>query len=184
MGETPAYPSAFLSPTVGIVGFVSFCFLAGVLLYASYTDLKRRIIPNRAIVAAVCGWVLIDAVEAALLLTEGVSFGEMSVWLAKYMAPALSGAFFLSGFALVSSLAMDRILNKESLGGGDIKLLFAMGLYLGPERGMAALCLACLLLLPMAAAFAMSGKKKEWDKGFPFAPFLTAGALFVVLICS
>ena len=48
------------------------------------------------------------------------------------------------------SLIMDRVLKKESLGGGDIKLFAVIGLYLGLVGTLFALMLACVLGLMMA----------------------------------
>ena len=166
MGETPTYPFAFCIPaTVGIVGFVSFCFLTGVLLYASYADVRWRIIPNRAVLAAACFWVFTAAAEC--LAGEGAQAAT------RFVLGAV-GAAFLGGFALLSAVVLERALGKESLGGGDVKLLAAIGLYLGAEKGLAALFVACLLFL----AFVLI--KGERHGGMPFAPFLTCATMIVL----
>lgn len=168
MGETPAYPFVPCTPTtVGVFGFVSFCFLTGVLLYASYTDMRWRIIPNRAVLAAACFWVLTVAAEC--LAGEGARAAT------RFMLGA-SGAVFLGGFALLSALALERALGKESLGGGDVKLLTAMGLYLGAEAGLRALFFACFLFLLFSLL------RKARGGGFPFAPFLACGAGLSILL--
>ena len=41
---------------------------------------------------------------------------------------------------------MDRILKKESMGGGDIKLVFVTGLYLGAVNGLFSLVLAWVIM--------------------------------------
>ena len=64
---------------------------------------------------------------------------------------------------------------KESLGGGDIKFSFVMGLILNFKIGLTALVLSVFLALPYAVASLELKKNSE----FPYGPFL-AGALFIV----
>lgn len=80
------------------------------------------------------------------------------------------GGFLL--FLLVS-FVFERLTGKEGLGGGDVKLVGAVGLLLGWERLLLALLIATLpaaILMP----FLMRGKTGE-EAEFPFAPFLTVG---------
>ncbi len=67
------------------------------------------------------------------------------------------------------------ILKKDSLGGGDIKFSFLIGLTLGLPLGVVALVLSTFLALPYAVASVKIMKSHE----FPYGPFL-AGALFIV----
>lgn len=86
----------------------------------------------------------------------------------------------LSGVALfLVMLLIEKIgtfiLKKESLGGGDIKLAFIIGLCLDFKLGIVALVLSTFLALPYALASVYIKKNHE----FPYGPFL-AGALFLV----
>jgi prepilin signal peptidase PulO-like enzyme (type II secretory pathway) len=71
-------------------------------------------------------------------------------------------------------------LKKEGMGGGDIKLSAACGLYLGTIKTIYALMLAvysaCLVLLVMLAL-----KKIKKDQCVPFGPFLSTGVIAVAL---
>ncbi|MBR1660098.1 MAG: prepilin peptidase [Oscillospiraceae bacterium] len=83
------------------------------------------------------------------------------------------------GFALallLLSLAMDRALKKDSLGGGDIKLFAVVGLYLGFAGTLLALILACVLGLLLAAAL-----RRGAGEPFPFGPAIAAAAGIVLL---
>ena len=71
---------------------------------------------------------------------------------------------------------MDRILRKESLGGGDIKLFALAALYLGPVGFLFALLFSCALGLLFAAA-TRSGKGAQ----FPFGPAISAACAFMLL---
>ena len=80
----------------------------------------------------------------------------------------LLGGICIAGGLLVLSLLMDRILKKESMGGGDIKLVFVTGLYLGAVNGLFSLVLACVIGL----MFVVVLKK---DK-IPFGPSISIAA--------
>ena len=84
------------------------------------------------------------------------------------------GAFGVSIFALSCSLAISFFRGGESLGAGDVKLLFPIGLFAGFEGGIVALGVACVAsLLYCLARFAVGRPARD----FPFAPFLAIGFL-------
>ncbi len=70
----------------------------------------------------------------------------------------------------------DKMFKRESLGGGDIKLSFVIGLILGFRLGLVSLVLSSFLALP-ASTLSIFNKNKE----VPFGPFL-CGSLFIVFI--
>ena len=86
----------------------------------------------------------------------------------------------ISGIAMFSLMMLieqigSTLLKKDSLGGGDIKFSFIMGLILGLKLGVTSLVLSTFLALPYAVASVKIMKSHE----FPYGPFL-AGALFIV----
>ena len=107
---------------------------------------------------------------AAALPWAGMSFGRI-------ISHVLAGLLFGGGLLLIS-LVLDRVLGRESLGGGDIKLMAVTGLYLGIVGTLFALILACILGL------AVHGMRKNKDRGtgeFPFGPSISAAAGFMLL---
>ena len=126
------------------------------LFLLSLVDAETREIPDGALIAAAVIWLLAlpfawaGWADALLRLAAGVVFGAA---------------------LLLASLALDRILKKESLGGGDIKLLAVIGLYLGFVPTLFALIAGCVLGLAQAA---MTGKRR--GAAFPFGPALSAAA--------
>ena len=70
------------------------------------------------------------------------------------------------------------MLGRESLGGGDIKLFFVIGLYLGPAGTLFTLILACAAGLLYAKL--RSGNGGE-GKAFPFGPWIAGAAALVLL---
>lgn len=180
MGETPVH-QLVPSPTLGIVGFVSCCLLAGVLSYVSYVDMRKRIVPNRAVLLLAAGWAVLSA--AAIMLggtTRGV------------MLQGIFGAVGLGGFSLASALVLEHICGRAMLGGGDVKLLAALGLYLGFEKGLVMLLFACVLVVLAAALaavlFALKNKRRPFMRdGVPFAPALsvaTLGCVLYEIVCA
>lgn len=69
------------------------------------------------------------------------------------------------------------VFKKESLGGGDVKLSFVIGIVLGFKLSLAALILSSFLAFPYAFAVMYLGNDKE----LPFGPFLVASLTIVFL---
>lgn len=92
--------------------------------------------------------------------------------------------YLISGVALFASMYAiklfgDFLFKRESLGGGDIKFAFVIGLVLGFRLGLCALILSTFLALPYSCAALMLKKNNE----VPYGPFL-ASSLFVVFLFS
>ena len=71
----------------------------------------------------------------------------------------------------------DKIFKRESLGGGDIKLSFVIGLILGFRLSLISLILSSFLALPYSVASLKLQKNNE----VPFGPFLVS-SLFIVFL--
>ena len=72
----------------------------------------------------------------------------------------------------------DKIFKKESLGGGDIKLLFLFGLVLGYPMSICSIFLATFIAFPIAIYFVIRKK----DNIIPFGPFLSMSALILFIL--
>lgn len=79
-------------------------------------------------------------------------------------------------FVLIKKIG-DFLFKKESLGGGDIKFSFVIGLCVGLEHALYTLILSSFLALPTSVACVLVTKNKE----IPYGPFL-AGALLLVYL--
>ena len=87
-----------------------------------------------------------------------------------------AGILLFFTFYLIK-IIFDYIYKRESLGGGDIKLAFFMGLVLGYPLGLTSFALSCFLALPYAFTIMHLNKKNE----LPFGPFLISACLIVFL---
>ena len=133
------------------------------LFTLSLIDLDTQTIPDR--------FIIIPAViRIAQLIYEG---GLPGLWQGFW--PAL----VLGGGVLVLSLIMDKLLGKESMGGGDIKLLAMLGLYFTLPECLLLLLFSCVIGLVMAAILV----KLKSGKAFPFGPAISIAA-FIVLLCG
>lgn len=161
--------------------YLGFSFL---LLTVGLVDLESFQIPDRFQAALILWWCL-------FLPTHR---GE----LVPYLADSLAGAVFISGGLLGISMVFDRILGKDSLGGGDIKLFFVTGLYLGAAVNLLNLIVSCLLGLLLGLALsrmanhseneeygenkAQSGTEKRDSGQIPFGPAIALSSVLCVLI--
>lgn len=132
------------------------------LFLLTLTDLDDMIIPDGCHIAAVLAWL------AALPFTfTGWREALISVLAAVVFGGALLGL----------SLVMDRLLGRDSLGGGDIKLFAVVGLYLGFIGTLFAMLIACVLGL----AFHMLARRREGRRAFPFGPSIAVAAAAMLL---
>lgn len=132
---------------------------SALLLALSLTDWAKRIIPDKLLL-------LLAANRAVWFFVLGHGVRE-----ALEAAKALA----VPAALLVLVLAMEKFLGREAMGGGDIKLLFVLALYLTWAELFLTLLAGCLLGLLWAA---LTGGKK--GTAMPFGPFLAAGAVLTI----
>ncbi len=88
----------------------------------------------------------------------------------------LATSFFLFFVMYGLMLLGNFLFKKESLGGGDIKMLFVFGLVLDPILGLFSIFLGSLIALPIS--FLLYLKNKEHI--IPFGPFLLVSLLLIL----
>ena len=71
----------------------------------------------------------------------------------------------------------DFLFKKESMGGGDIKLMFVFGLMFGWQLSIVSIFLAAVIGLPISLILL----KKSNDHVLPFGPYLGLASLIIVL---
>jgi len=139
------------------------CYLA--VLAAAVIDLKTQTIPN---------WIPLALMGARLLIfLYEVIFTDAAV---SYMISSLVGGL-LCGLLLVIS----NKLSKGGIGGGDIKLLAAMGFLRGLSVTFATLLLS-LIACSVISVFLLLSKKCTMKDHVPFGPFVYLGHLAVCLM--
>jgi leader peptidase (prepilin peptidase) / N-methyltransferase len=141
-------------PAQLVLGLVFVATLAAVTL----TDLERRIIPNRILLASAIAAIAIAAVgDPSSLPERGIA------------------ALAAGGLLLVTALVY-----PSGMGMGDVKLAAVIGLYLGSAVAPALLIgflVGAMVGLAMIAREGAGARKK----GVPFGPFLALGGLVGLL---
>ncbi len=133
------------------------------LFCLSLVDLDSYTIPDGSLLIAAGVWL------AALPFLKP-TWGEI-------LRAVLAGLAFGGGLLLLS-LVMDKVLKRESLGGGDVKLFAVVGLYLGFVGTLFCMMLSCVLGLIFAAARNRGGEK---GKAIPFGPAISLAAALTLL---
>jgi prepilin signal peptidase PulO-like enzyme (type II secretory pathway) len=133
--------------------------LCPALVLLAAIDIKHRLLPNTIILPASLGVGLIVAAS-----TPGDFLGHLGA------GAALGGFFFLSG-----------VLFAGSVGLGDAKLGFLLGLALGSKTLGAALIASAALLIAALYVLATRGVSARKET-LPFGPFLALGGILAFFL--
>ncbi len=153
------------------------------LLVLSAIDLDTRRLPT-PLVAALAAAGALAAVTAQL---TGLPFGPLAGlattgWLAQPVAASGAGLAAGAGTAVVVALLYRMVRGREGLGFGDVRLLGAMGLVLGPFVLLAyALGNFIGVLFAVPQALLLRNKGPLAARSIPFGPFLAAGGVLTAL---
>ena len=115
-------------------------------------------------------YMLFDAMTFPLAIFGAVYAWQNSVLFDNFLAAAVFGGIFLL-FAVTS---------KGSLGGGDIKLIAALGLWLGGEK-LFNVVIVGTIAGGLAAILLILAKKKDRKSYFAYGPYFTLSALYFLL---
>lgn len=131
--------------------------MTAILIIISFIDLRHRIIPNFMVIIA-------------LIIGIIFSFITQSSFLDTILG-MICGGGILFLLALIPNV----------MGGGDIKLMFAMGTFLGLKGTLWALILAFIISSIISIALILLKIKGTKDY-IPFGPFLSLGSFISLLI--
>ena len=124
------------------------------------TDLTYLIIPDEVLIFFAIIFILLNIIKLGIM-------GSLEM--------LGSGALL---FLIMYSLMKfgNFLLKKESLGGGDVKLLFVIGLVLKPLLGIIDIFLGSFIALPISLFL----YKKNKEHVIPFGPFLLIALLIIL----
>lgn len=131
-----------------------------VLMLLSFIDYGTMLLPNGPMLAALVSW-------AAFLPAH-------EDWKSRAVQ-GLVTALAVGAAILAISLLMDKLLKRDTLGGGDIKLFALLALYLGPWSTLLMVIVSCIVGLLFAAL------TKRGQKPFPFGPSIASAAALTLL---
>ena len=139
--------------------------------------------------------IIISDYQTMIIPDEVLLSGSILLVIELWIQRGLQGTLeaILSGIlAFVTMFLLkkfgDFLFKKESMGGGDIKLMFVFGIVLGYPLAIIAIFVASFIALPVAIYFTMRyGNQKYIDDeeipehSIPFGPFLAIAAIFLLL---
>ena len=131
---------------------------------AAVFDLKTRKIPNRLILAMLAAWAI--TITPMLFVYTEAMIGYLKE---AVLGLAISGGLFLLVY----------LISRKGLGGGDVKFMAVVGLYLG-FGGAIPVMLYGTILAALTGLVLILLKKIERKDSIPLAPFLFAGIIITV----
>lgn len=148
--------------------FISITFIS-ILIIISISDIRYYIIPDEVLI-----------IGSILLIIEFItnSYINNLGFINGVLIKILNG---LGSFAILYLFKVfgDTVFQKESLGGGDIKLLFIIGLVLGFDMSIVAIFIASFIALPLSIISLI----KNDNNILPFGPYLSIAAT-IILLCN
>ena len=128
--------------------------------------------------------VIISDIEYMIILDEVLVFGSVITIISYLILYGLDITVYHVLDAALAFVAMyalkllgDFMFKKESLGGGDIKLMFFFGLVLGLDLSVVTIFAATFIAFPIALFILFSRK----DNMIPFGPFLSMAAILILI---
>jgi leader peptidase (prepilin peptidase)/N-methyltransferase len=160
----------------GVFGLTALCgaylVMACGFIVSIFVDFEHRIIPDEVSVGG-----MVAGLVFSLLLPElhGYHAGAgAGLWpYVKSLGQSLLGVLIGGGSIYAMGLLGDFIFKKESMGGGDVKLLAMIGAFLGWK-----LALLTFFVAPFfGAVYGIAEKIRTKDSTIAYGPFLVLGAL-------
>lgn len=152
-----------------ILELATTCIFVGFLIVISFIDLKFTIIPDKVVYPGLFLGLLF-AITAAIVAKDAMSF------LTK-----LIGAAAGAGITIIIAVAGSAIFRKEAMGGGDVKLMAMIGIYLGWWPHILIVIIAASLFGSITGISLILAGRKRMGSTIPFGPFLAIGALLSLL---
>lgn len=117
-------------------------------------------------------YMLFDAMTLPLALLGGFYVWQMALDFQEHVTAALIGG----GIFLLLA-----ILSKGSLGGGDVKLIAALGLWLGFEKLLSVVLIGSIVG-GLSAVLMIMTKQKDRSSYFAYGPYFALSAIYFLLV--
>ncbi|MCL4079153.1 prepilin peptidase [Coriobacteriia bacterium Es71-Z0120] len=143
------------------------------LLILSAIDLDHRRLPNPLVALLFTIGVAGAAASAAGLSACPLTGGATG---ATALLDAAVGVLLGGGVPLLAALLYERVRGRTGLGMGDVKLLGALGLFLGPH-----VLIALFLGSVVGSVVGLATRARSKEAAIPFGPYLAAGAVVTAL---
>lgn len=138
------------------------------LVPVAVVDLRHGVVPD-AVLVALLG-------VRAVVLGIDVARDVPGVWLALRAEVAVA-------VVILAVLGLARLVNRRSIGVGDLKLFAVLPLLLGPQLAIWSI-MASFVAAFVYTVFVLSTKRRSRRAAIPFAPFVLLGTLAAVVLVS
>ncbi|MCR4336646.1 MAG: prepilin peptidase [Candidatus Omnitrophica bacterium] len=152
----------FFAYTVMVSGFI----------VATFVDFEHRIIPDEISVGGMAVGVFLSFVFPEL---HGMG-GEGILPHLKSLGWSVLGVLIGGGSIYLMGLLGDAIFRKESMGGGDVKLMAMVGAFMGWKLALLAFFIAPFF----GAVYGIIEKIRTKDSAIAYGPFLVLGSLIAL----
>lgn len=146
-------------------------------------DLKLELISAIIFVSSLI-IIIISDIEYMIILDEVLIFAVFSIIIVDIFDIGLyeTTLHILSGIGAFATMLLikkigDLMFKQESLGGGDIKLMFLIGLVIGYPMAVCNIFFATFIAFPIALFLLISKK----DNIIPFGPFLSMSGIILYI---
>ena len=140
---------------------IMYLILISLMLCASFADLEDYLIPDRLIVFGLINRLVF------ILIGNNIK---------NELISSLIGGLCISVPILILSIVMSKILKRDAMGGGDIKLFFMLGTYFSVSQNIFSVLLACII----GIVFSVITKKTKDE--FPFGPSICLAYFLTMMI--
>lgn len=152
-----------------VLFFFEYWVLTGCLYIIALSDLESLEIPDGVLLTGAISWIGFSIVELLLKIV-----------IVKWLLHHFLAGLLIGTVMLVLSIVMDRVLGKDSMGGGDIKLYSLLGLYLGYIGSYELVLLSCIVGLLFAGI--RKAALPDAPKEFPFGPSIAFAGYILLLV--
>lgn len=159
-------PSILLAP---------YLFMMGCFIIATFVDFEHRIIPDEVSVGGMFAGLVFSLLIPELHDVAVLGRAKILVHVHS-LGISMLGVLVGGGSIYLMGLLGDLIFKKESMGGGDVKLLAMIGAFLGWPMAILTIFAASVF----GAVYGIIEKIRTKDSTIAFGPFLALGAIVCV----
>ena len=173
---------AVLGPTLPAL---KFCLLSALLWGMIFADLEELILPDEFTLGGVVAGL---ALSWVIPVSDGIANILFSIagWPhnihAMSLAESVLGAAIPSGFLWFTGAVYQKLRHREGLGFGDVKMVAAIGAFLGLHNTLLTLIAGSLLGSVVGLIYILATRKDHKSYPLPFGSFLGIGAIGVSLM--
>lgn len=144
------------------------------LIVATFIDFEHYIIPNEITLGGIVAGLVLSGIHPQLMDTS-------SIWVSLFRS--LLGIIVGGATLLAIAIVGEKIFKKEAMGMGDVKLIAAIGAFLGWQATLFTIFVSSLFG-GVVGLILVLGSKKGWQSRIPYGPYIALGALLWMLCGS